>query len=153
MIRPFTATISIAFAALMVCSLFNSGCSPSGQVETSPEQKAPETARASGNLDPVPESTYKAWQDHRSYYALLEIVDAHIDPCGGYESPCGEPRSYRATKAEVRRLLGDSIDKDYPHAGPDTWVYSSDRHVPLGSYLVIEFDKQGLVKEIGWVSE
>jgi hypothetical protein len=81
------------------------------------------------------------WQKGRSYYTLMEIVDAHIDP-----------RQYKASKAEVRHLLGDP-EEGYPNAGPDFWVYSSSRHIPYGSYLCIYFDEQETVRKIDWVSE
>ena len=93
----------------------------------------------------MPRDVYQAWREKDSYYALLEIVDAHIDPSV-------HPR---VSKADVRKYLGPAVDSPdlYPNAGPDLWVYSSSRRVPFGSYLFVEFDKAGFVKEIIWGSE
>ena len=41
--------------------------------------------------DPSPE-VFRRWQESRDYYALLEIVDAYIDPS-----------VHKATKAEIGR--------------------------------------------------
>ena len=93
--------------------------------------------------DPVPQTTSLAWRKHQSYYALLEIIDAHLDP-----------NYHEATKADVKTFLGEGIDDGlYPNSGPDMWVYTSTRHVPHGTYLLISFDKHGVVKEIDWADE
>jgi len=100
---------------------------------------------ASAPQDEVPSAVYRAWREKGSYYALLEIVDAHIDPSV----------HSRVSKADVRGYLGPGADSPdlYPNAGPDFWVYFSSRRVPFGSYLFVEFDKAGFVKEISWGSE
>src|SRR5580704_11014454 len=69
------------------------------------------------------------WQKTGDYYALLKIVDAHIDP--RYNGNVSE--------ADVIKYLGDgSHDGDgYPGAGPNVWVYSSSRCIPEGSYLFV----------------
>jgi hypothetical protein len=78
------------------------------------------------------------------YYALLQVVDEHIDP----------DWNGRVSKAEVLKYLGKGIDDPdlYPNAGPDFWVYTSTRHVPTGSYLFITFDND-VVKSVAWGSE
>ncbi|HEX5000635.1 MAG TPA: hypothetical protein VFY29_20595 [Terriglobia bacterium] len=109
-------------------------------------------ARQTGSEDPVPESTYMRWRERRSYYAILEILDAHINPCPD-ESPCRTLPARRATKADVARLLGSDRDDGYPNAGPDMWVYPSDRRIGVGHYLMITFDRQGMVDGVGSASE
>ena len=86
----------------------------------------------------------QAWHEHRSYYALIEILDTHINPWG-------KP----ATKAQVRDILGPGGEGPdaYPGLGPNTWVYTSSRKVPYGSYCFITFGDDGKVKEIDWASE
>ena len=115
--------------AIVAALLAVSGCATQGTIEG----------------DGVPPAVYDAWHKGRSYYALLQIVDAHIDP-DNYNT---------ATKEDVRKHLGEPIDDPelYPNAGPDYWVYISSRRGPNGSYLIIEFDSQGKVKGIDWVSE
>ncbi len=98
------------------------------------------------NLDvlaPSPE-VFQRWTKDHSYYALLEIVDAYIDP-----------RTHKATKADVRRYIGKGDDTKgyYPNSGPNLWVFPSSRRVPYGSYLIIEFDSHQKVKKVDWVSE
>ncbi|MEX2213885.1 MAG: hypothetical protein WD768_07145 [Phycisphaeraceae bacterium] len=103
------------------------------------------TANASAIRAPVndvPASVYRQWHEQRNYYALVQIIDAHIHVNG-------------TTKAEVREKLGDGLDNrdGYPNAGPDFWVYPSSRRVPWEHYLLVEFDQRGIVKEISWASE
>lgn len=98
------------------------------------------------NLDvlaPDPE-VFQRWTKDHNYYALLELVDAYIDP-----------RMHQATKADVRRYLGNGYDDTgaYPNSGPNLWVYPSSRRVQFGSYLIIEFDSHQRVKTVDWVSE
>lgn len=95
--------------------------------------------------DAVPANVERNWREHGSYYALLEIVDAHIDPFN----------HRNVSRADVRKYLGDGIDDrdGYPNAGPNFWVYPSSRRVPYGSYLLVYFDDSGHVEEIGWASE
>lgn len=95
--------------------------------------------------DAIPAVVDDNWREHRSYYALLEIVDEHIDPRA----------HHNVSKADVRKYLGQGIDDPdgYPNAGPDFWVYPSSRRVPYGHYLLVYFDNTGHVAEIGWASE
>lgn len=92
---------------------------------------------------PAPDVS-RRWRERRDYYALLEIVDAYIDPF-----------NHKAAKADVLKHLGRGCDTpdSYPNAGPRIWVYPSSRRVPYGSYLVIEFDEDDMVKHIEWASE
>ena len=86
---------------------------------------------------------YREWQETGSYYALLEIVDAHIDPFN----------KKNVTRQQVLHHLGTRYNPDYPGAGPKMLVYPSSRKVPYGSYLIISFDDSDCVKSIDWVSE
>ncbi len=92
--------------------------------------------------DEVSQRVVRRWHDEGSYYALLEIVDAHI-------------ATGRTTKEHVRERLGQAADSPdgYPNAGPKMWVYSSSRRVPYGSYLVVRFDDRDVVEDVSWVSE
>jgi hypothetical protein len=55
----------------------------------------------------------------------------------------------------VLDLLGtQNIDRDYPSSRRDNFlVWSSQRLIPQGSYLVIRFDAKGIARSIDWVSE
>lgn len=92
-------------------------------------------------FDPSPD-IFRRWQEERSYYALIEIVDAYIDPLNN-----------EATKTDVLKYLGKTYDDGYPNAGAKMWVFPSSRRVPYGAYLIIYFDENDKVEEIGWVSE
>jgi hypothetical protein len=94
--------------------------------------------RASG----VSRAVLQSWASERSYYALVEIVDAFIDPT-----------VHRATKQQVEELLGSQRDEGHPGASPDCWIYSSSRRVRRESCLCIYFDERGTVKEVDWISE
>ena len=92
-------------------------------------------------LDPSGE-VFRKWKGDGDYYALLEIVDAYIDPF-----------SHKATKADVLKYIGKKYDPDYPNAGPKMLIFPSSRRIGYGSYLVVYFDDYDNVREIGWVSE
>lgn len=84
------------------------------------------------------------WRATGDHYALYELVDRYIDP----------QQHEKVSKADVLRLLGEGIHdpEGYPNAGPDLWVYISDKR-GNGSYLYISFDKNGFVKDASWGSE
>ena len=86
----------------------------------------------------------QAWRQHRSYYALVEILDTCINPWG-------DP----ATKAQVRKILGPGGEGPdaYPGLGANTWLYTSTRKVPYGSYCFISFGDDDKVKDVSWASE
>ena len=86
----------------------------------------------------------EAWRHHRSYYALIEILDTCINPW------CNP-----ATKTRVREILGPGGEGPdaYPGLGSNTWVYTSSRRVPYGSYCFITFGADDKVKSIDWASE
>lgn len=85
-----------------------------------------------------------AWKQHRSYYALVEILDSLINPW------CNP-----ATKDEVRKILGPPGEGQdaYPGLAANTWLYTSARKVPYGSYCFITFGEDDKVKSIEWASE
>ena len=87
----------------------------------------------------------EAWHRHRSYYALVEILDTHVQ-FWTYDPP---------TKAEVRDILGprDEGPDAHPGIGPNTWVYWSRRKAPFGNYCFITFGEDDNVKSIDWASE
>ena len=93
----------------------------------------------------VSDEVLARWLKDNSYYALVEIVDAYIDP----------QYSSAVSKARVRELLGPGMDRreDYPGASENRWIYPSSRHVPYGSYLIIEFNEAGNVRFLEWASE
>jgi hypothetical protein len=99
-------------------------------------------AHRQGGPSEVATGVLESWRSERSYYALVEIVDAYIDPS-----------VHRATKQQVEELLGSQRDDGHPGASPDCWIYSSSRRIPRGSYLCIYFDDRGLVRQIEWISE
>ena len=92
----------------------------------------------------VSPEAFKAWKQDRCYYALLEIVDSHIDP-----------NYHKASKEDVRKYLGNDYGEGYPapQKGAQTWWYSSTRQIPQGSHLLISFDSNNIVKTVNWVSE
>jgi len=90
--------------------------------------------------DGISPSVWQRWQQDRSYYALVEIIDVKINP---WANP--------ATKTKVLELLGPSIE--HPGTSDDVWVYPSVREVPYGSYALIRFDDKDKVKAIEWLSE
>jgi len=109
-------------------------------------EATPHPARLPGGilLSPVCPAASRAWASSQSYYALLEILDAHLDPW-----------TDAADRATVRRFLGAPIDSPdgYPNAGPNLWVYPSSRRVPWAHILLVDFDADGRVLSLDWVSE
>jgi outer membrane protein assembly factor BamE (lipoprotein component of BamABCDE complex) len=87
----------------------------------------------------VPQEVHDRWQQDGNYYALLELVEAYVEP--------------GVSKEVVRRHLGEGATDpdDYPNAGPNYWVYFSSRRVMEPHILIVEFDDRGLVKDAGWV--
>jgi hypothetical protein len=99
----------------------------------------------------VSDEVLHAWTQYRSYYALIEILDTYLNPENITE----------ATKEEVREYLGEPgryfVDPNFgePAFEGNSWMYSSRRRVPIGSYLLIGFDDDGTTnpEKIYWVSE
>ena len=103
------------------------------------------THHASGDWQStVSPDVIEAWRRHRSYYAFVEILDTRINPW------CNP-----ATKTRVREILGPGGEGSdaYPGLGSNTWVYTSSRKVPYGSYCFITFGEDDKVKSIDWASE
>ena len=84
------------------------------------------------------------WRTHGSYYALLEIVEARIEPALG-----------KIRREQVVELLGERrLDRGYPSPQRiNVLVWSSSRLVPRGSYLVVRFNSENVATEVDWVSE
>jgi hypothetical protein len=96
----------------------------------------------------------RAWRDHSSYYALLEIAENLLGPPQD-DSGAVREGSLGLRREEVIDLLGvEHIDWDYPNSRRDGFlVWGSDRSLVGGSYLVVQFDKSGLAQSYYWVSE
>ena len=98
----------------------------------------------------LPENVLRAWRERRSYYALVEIVDARLDPL-----------TREATREDVRSALGEPLGAERWHPRDareppdrwDRWLYPSNRHVPYGSTLLVCFDADGRVADLGWTNE
>ena len=90
------------------------------------------------------EYVMNVWRNHRSYYALLEIVEGRL-----------QDGLKKMRREDVIDLLGSkNIDWDYPHSRRDGFlVWGSSRSLPMGSYLVVQFDKRGMAESYDWVSE
>jgi hypothetical protein len=84
------------------------------------------------------------WRKHGSYYALLEIVEARIEPALG-----------KIRMEQVIDLLGTRrVELDYPNSRRDNFlVWSSSRLIPQGSCLIVRFSPDGIAQSIDWVSE
>jgi hypothetical protein len=84
------------------------------------------------------------WRAHGSYYALLEIVEARLEPGRG-----------TMRREDVVELLGTQrIDADYPNSRRGGFlVWTSNRLLPTGSRLIVRFDRRGVAQSYEWVSE
>ena len=93
--------------------------------------------------DPIWPPVYRAWQTKQSYYALVEIIDAHLDPS-----------FHRVSKADVERFLGSP---NWGTVNQDTnrvWAYQGlGRHIPQQDKALFNFDTNGALTTIEWVSE
>lgn len=92
-----------------------------------------------------------AWQEHHSYYALIEIIDTEL-PLRGNQI------EYNPTRADVEAALGKG-GRDLHHLeweDIDTcpiWEYHSRRKVNAGSFVAFYFDDQNRVTHMDWYSE
>jgi hypothetical protein len=93
----------------------------------------------------TPSDAADRWRRSGDYYALLELVDRHIDP----------QWNDAVSKADVVKYLGNGIQNPdiYPNAGPNLWVYASSRPVAASHYLIVGFNNRGMVKDVSWASE
>jgi len=82
------------------------------------------------------------FQQARSYYVLLELVDIHMGS--------GKYPLKKYSKSEIRSIFG-SPDDDW-RTTKESWVYYSLRHVS-GSYLHFHFDDNEKLKSYDWASE
>ncbi len=84
------------------------------------------------------------WRNHGSYYALLEIV----------EGPLHNGLGTLKREAVIELLGTRRMDPDYPNSRRDGFlVWGSERSLPVGSYLVVQFDRNGVAHSYDWVSE
>jgi hypothetical protein len=84
------------------------------------------------------------WRNHSSYYALLEIVEGRLHYGLG-----------TLRRDAVIELLGArNIDWEYPNSRRDGFlVWGSDRFLPMGSHLTVQFDQNDIAHSYEWVSE
>ena len=104
---------------------------------TSPQWRSPACERHRSRV-------LELWRAHGSYYALLEIVEARLKPGLG-----------AMRREDVVALLGTQrIDADYPNSRRDGFlVWTSNRLLPTGSRLTVQFDRRGVAQSYEWVSE
>ena len=92
----------------------------------------------------APSETYHRWQTQQSYYALVEIIDAHL---------ANRPDHNRATKKDVLKHLGKPNWSTFTE-DPKCWAYQGlGRHVPYGNKVLFTFNIKDELIEIYWVSE
>ena len=97
------------------------------------------------NKDAVPAGVYQKWQKDHSYYALLEIIDAHLTTRA--DNP-------HITKNDVMKYLGEpnwgTINQD-----PDRELsyQGLGRHVPLQNKVIFTFNYADELISADWISE
>ena len=102
-------------------------------------------AAAQHTHDPVPPEVYQRWYESASYYALVEIVDAHL---------ANRPQHNRATKSDVRQHLGKPNWGTINQDSEKQWAYQgSGRHVPYRDKLILTFNDENELIDIDWISE
>lgn len=95
--------------------------------------------------DPVATTVYQKWRQGNSYYALVEIIDAHL---------ANRPAHNRATKQEVLKHLGPPNWKTVNQNPEKEWAYQGvGRHVPYGDKVIFRFNEEGELVDLVWVSE
>jgi len=95
--------------------------------------------------NPVSPAVYQRWRCEQSYYALIEIIEAHFPEWHDF---CG------ATKQDVLKHLGKpnwgTVMQDHERQ----WAYQgSGRHVPYGDKVILTFNDRDELIEMNWVSE
>ncbi len=93
--------------------------------------------------NPVSAEVYERWRKDNSYYALIEIIDVHLD----------RPDWSRATKQDVLKHLGKPNWQTINQDPEREWGYQGMRHVPYQNKAIFEFNDQGELIEIYWLSE
>ena len=95
--------------------------------------------------NPVSSDVYLKWEQGNSYYALVEIIDAHL---------ANRPDYNRATKQDVLKHLGQPNWGTINQDPKKEWAYQGlGRHVPYGDKVIFTFNKKNELIDIGWVSE
>ena len=95
--------------------------------------------------DPVSPEVYKKWQTEQSYYALVEIIDAHLADRPDYNRP---------TKQDVLKHLGKPNWGTVMQDPKKQWAYQgSGRHVPYGDKVIFRFNEKEELIDFEWVSE
>jgi hypothetical protein len=99
-------------------------------------------------FDRASPSVHEAWRQHKSHYALLELVDAYLL----------NPRR-PARREDVRRILGEPVciggprDDCYPNLTVNDWLYNSERRVQRDGYVFVRFGVDGIVESVEFTSE
>jgi hypothetical protein len=93
--------------------------------------------------DPVQSDIYRRWQGQRSYYALIEIIDAHLTPGAN-----------QVSKRAVLKFLGPpnwgTINQDTNRV----WAYQGlGRHIPQQNKALFRFDTNDILTGVEWISE
>lgn len=102
--------------------------------------------------DPVVPEVYRKWREESSYYALIEIIDAHLANWPDYN---------RRTKEHVLKYLGEPNWWPTGREPGNEWAYKDrrwgyqgvDRHVPYGSKVFITFNDKDELIDFEWASE
>ena len=97
------------------------------------------------NENVVSPSVYERWEKHNSYYALIEIIDAHL---------ANRPDYNRATKTDVKKYLGEpNFGMPNQDEKKELGYQGFHRHVPYGDKVIFTFNTKDELIEMGWVSE
>ena len=86
---------------------------------------------------------YERWRKDNSYYALIEIIDAHLD----------RPDWSRATKQDVLRHLGKPNWGTIKQDPEREWAYQGMRHEPYQNKVIFRFNDEDELIETYWLSE
>ena len=97
------------------------------------------------HTDDVPVEICQKWQKEHSYYALIEIIDAHLTP--GVDNR-------QITRKDVLNYLGkpnwgtinQSQDRELAYQGLG-------RHVPLENKVLFTFNALDQLISVDWISE
>ncbi|MEM1355133.1 MAG: hypothetical protein AAGC44_06190 [Planctomycetota bacterium] len=99
----------------------------------------------------VSDDVRSAWLEHRSYYALIEIIDTEL-------VLHGNQIDHHPTRKDVETALGKGHQPLHYLEWEDidtcpVWQYSSRRKVSSGSYVSFRFNENDRVVEMQWYSE
>ena len=97
------------------------------------------------STNPVSQDVYRRWKEGRSYYALVELVDAHL---------VYGPTQPRTTRCDVLLYLGTPnwvATRQHPD---DEWGYEGrGRHIPYADKVIFTFNRKDELIDICWVMQ